>query len=66
MNIIGPDVPVFGADDVAACNQYLIDAWPARMAPMGADASQLFLFEHRDKWTPGGPPPGPQRVAVDR
>lgn len=33
-------------------------AWTAREAPMGADASQLFLFQHRDKWAPGGPPPG--------
>jgi catechol 2,3-dioxygenase-like lactoylglutathione lyase family enzyme len=32
------------------------DAWTARSAPMGADASQLFLFQHRDKWAPGGPP----------
>ena len=31
--------------------------WQARDAPMGADASQLFLFQHRDKWAPGGPPP---------
>lgn len=41
------------------------DAWTAREAGMGADASQLFLFQHRDKWAPGGPPPGAQRVAVD-
>lgn len=33
------------------------DAWVAREAPMGADASQLFLFQHREKWAPGGPPP---------
>jgi catechol 2,3-dioxygenase-like lactoylglutathione lyase family enzyme len=32
------------------------DRWTARTAPMGADASQLFLFQHRDKWAPGGPP----------
>ena len=32
-------------------------SWTAREAPMGADASQLFLFQHRDKWAPGGPPP---------
>jgi catechol 2,3-dioxygenase-like lactoylglutathione lyase family enzyme len=32
------------------------DKWVAREAPMGADASQLFLFQHRDKWAPGGPP----------
>ncbi|MBV8621307.1 MAG: VOC family protein [Curvibacter sp.] len=33
------------------------DHWVAREAPMGADASQLFLFEHSEKWAPGGPPP---------
>lgn len=33
------------------------DTWAAREAPMGADASQLFLFQHREKWAPGGPPP---------
>ena len=33
-------------------------SWSAREAPMSADASQLFLFERRDKWAPGGPPPG--------
>jgi catechol 2,3-dioxygenase-like lactoylglutathione lyase family enzyme len=32
--------------------------WAAREAPMGADASQLFLFQHREKWAPSGPPPG--------
>ena len=32
-------------------------SWQARSAPMSADASQLFLFERRDKWAPGGPPP---------
>jgi hypothetical protein len=34
------------------------EQWIAREAPMGADASQMFLFEKRDKWAPGGPPPG--------
>lgn len=34
------------------------DSWVAREAPMGADASQLFLFQHREKWAPGPPPPG--------
>jgi catechol-2,3-dioxygenase len=34
------------------------DAWTAREVPMGADASQLFLFQHREKWAPSGPPPG--------
>lgn len=32
--------------------------WQAREAAMGADASQVFLFQLRDKWAPGGPPPG--------
>jgi catechol 2,3-dioxygenase-like lactoylglutathione lyase family enzyme len=34
------------------------EAWQARAVPMSADASQLFLFQQRDKWAPGGPPPG--------
>jgi catechol 2,3-dioxygenase-like lactoylglutathione lyase family enzyme len=34
------------------------EEWVARAIPMSADASQLFLFERRDKWAPGGPPPG--------
>ncbi|RZT08204.1 Glyoxalase/Bleomycin resistance protein/Dioxygenase superfamily protein [Duganella sp. CF402] len=36
--------------------------WLARAETMSADASQLFLFQQRDKWAPGGPPsraPGP-------
>lgn len=33
------------------------EQWQAREVPMGADASQLFLFQHREKWAPGGPPP---------
>jgi hypothetical protein len=32
------------------------EAWIAREVPMSADASQLFLFQHREKWAPGGPP----------
>ncbi|MBA4340570.1 MAG: glyoxalase [Methylibium sp.] len=32
------------------------DSWTARETPMGADASQLFLFQHREKWAPSGPP----------
>lgn len=32
--------------------------WTARAVPMSADASQMFLFQQRDKWAPGGPPPG--------
>lgn len=34
------------------------DSWVAREAPMNADNSQLFLFQQRDKWAPGPPPPG--------
>lgn len=34
------------------------EQWQARAVPMSADASQLFLFQQRDKWAPGGPPPG--------
>jgi catechol 2,3-dioxygenase-like lactoylglutathione lyase family enzyme len=38
------------------------DEWVAREAPMSADASQLFLFAHRERWAPGGaPPPGAVR-----
>lgn len=32
------------------------DSWTARVAPMGADSSQLFLLQHRQKWMPGGAP----------
>jgi catechol 2,3-dioxygenase-like lactoylglutathione lyase family enzyme len=34
------------------------DAWAPREVPMSADASQLFLFQSREKWAPSGPPPG--------
>ena len=34
------------------------DSWTAREIPISADASQLFLFAHRARWSPGGPPPG--------
>lgn len=33
------------------------DAWVAREAPMGPEASQMFLLQHREKWAPGGGPP---------
>ena len=33
------------------------DDWAARVAPLSADNSQLFLFTSREKWAPGGPPP---------
>jgi len=39
------------------------DDWAARTAPMGADASQLFLFQHREKWAPSGPPAAPAKAA---
>jgi hypothetical protein len=44
--------------------------WVAREAGMSADASQLFLFQQREKWAPGGPPPksaavSPDELAVD-
>jgi len=32
------------------------DSWKPRAVPLNADTSQLFLFQHRDKWAPGGPP----------
>ena len=31
--------------------------WTPRSAQVGADTTQLFLFQHRDKWFPSGPPP---------
>jgi hypothetical protein len=31
---------------------------------MGADASQLFLFQHREKWAPSGPPPPAAKAAA--
>jgi catechol 2,3-dioxygenase-like lactoylglutathione lyase family enzyme len=34
------------------------EAWTAREAPANEDNSQLFLFQHRQKWFPSGPPPG--------
>lgn len=35
------------------------DHWAAREAPIGADTSQVFLLQYREKWTPpAGPPPG--------
>jgi len=34
------------------------DRWTAREAGMGADTSQAFLFQYREKWAPSGPPPG--------
>jgi catechol 2,3-dioxygenase-like lactoylglutathione lyase family enzyme len=37
------------------------ESWTARAVPISADASQLFLFAHREKWSPGGPPPGESR-----
>lgn len=34
------------------------DSWTAREAGLGADDSQIFLMEFREKWAPMGPPPG--------
>ena len=31
-------------------------SWVARDVPINADTSQLFLFQQRQKWSPGGPP----------
>jgi catechol 2,3-dioxygenase-like lactoylglutathione lyase family enzyme len=31
-------------------------SWVAREVPINADTSQLFLFQQRAKWSPGGPP----------
>ena len=31
-------------------------SWVAREVPINADSSQLFLFQQRTKWSPGGPP----------
>lgn len=39
--------------------------WVAREAGMSADASQLFLFQQREKWAPGGPPPKSAAVSPD-
>lgn len=36
------------------------ESWTPRELPMGAEASQHFLFQHREKWAPGGPSPGAQ------
>ncbi|WP_111642495.1 VOC family protein [Marinimicrobium alkaliphilum] len=33
------------------------ESWKAREAEIGADTSQVFLFQHREKWAPTGPPP---------
>lgn len=33
------------------------ESWKAREAEIGADTSQVFLFEYREKWAPTGPPP---------
>jgi catechol 2,3-dioxygenase-like lactoylglutathione lyase family enzyme len=33
------------------------DRWVAREASIGADTSQAFLYQHREKWFPAGGPP---------
>ena len=35
------------------------DTWQAREAMPGADNSQAFLLQYREKWAPMGPPPKP-------
>jgi catechol 2,3-dioxygenase-like lactoylglutathione lyase family enzyme len=40
------------------------NSWTAREVPMNADASQLFLFQHRENWAPSGPPPDAAKPAV--
>lgn len=32
-------------------------SWQPREMPAGADSSQAFLLQYREKWAPGGPPP---------
>jgi catechol 2,3-dioxygenase-like lactoylglutathione lyase family enzyme len=32
------------------------DSWSPRVEPSSADTSQYFLFQHREKWMPGGKP----------
>ena len=32
-------------------------SWQPRAMPAGADNSQAFLLQYREKWAPGGPPP---------
>ena len=35
----------------------LDENWSAREAHIGADTTQLFLFQAKEKWFPSGPPP---------
>jgi catechol 2,3-dioxygenase-like lactoylglutathione lyase family enzyme len=42
------------------------DTWTAREAPINADNSQLFLFQQRAKWVPGGPPGKVAVTEIDR
>lgn len=37
------------------------DQWTAREAPMSADGSQLFLFQHRKNWAPNPGPAAPSK-----
>jgi catechol 2,3-dioxygenase-like lactoylglutathione lyase family enzyme/quercetin dioxygenase-like cupin family protein len=39
-------------------------SWVAREVPLNADNSQLFLFQQREKWVPGGPPPSVRRIVT--
>ena len=34
------------------------DEWAPRETPMSPEAAQAMLFEYRERWAPGGPPPG--------
>ncbi len=34
------------------------DEWAPRDTPFSPESAQAFLFEYREKWAPGGPPPG--------
>ena len=38
------------------------DEWVPRETSMSPEAAQAFLFEFRERWAPGGPPPGAKRA----
>ena len=40
------------------------DTWVPREVPFGSESAQMFLFEHRAKWAPGGPPPAGSKGAL--
>ena len=37
------------------------DEWAPRETPISPEAAQAFLFEFRERWAPGGPPPRSER-----